>query len=69
MPSQNSTEVQPANLDVHGVAEFYNISAKTVSRLVKAGDLPQPLRLGRLCRWSVASLPTSPTSAEQLSAA
>lgn len=37
--------------DVEDVAAMYRISAQTVRNLVKRGELPQPLRVGRLFRW------------------
>lgn len=41
----------PAMLDVAGVAELLGISTRHVRRLVDAGKCPQPVRLGRVCRW------------------
>ena len=38
-------------LNAQGVAKFLNCSIRTVWRLVASGDLPQPLRVGRIIRW------------------
>lgn len=39
-------------LDARGVAALLCCSAKTVTRLVAASELPAPIKLGRLARWS-----------------
>jgi excisionase family DNA binding protein len=41
----------PVMLDVGGVAELLGVSPRHVRRLVDAGKCPQPVRLGRVCRW------------------
>lgn len=38
-------------VDVEGFAELLDISTRHVRRLVDAGKCPQPVRLGRSCRW------------------
>jgi excisionase family DNA binding protein len=38
-------------LDVEHVAELLGVSTRHVRRLVDAGKCPQPVRLGRACRW------------------
>lgn len=43
-------------LDVHGVASLLNCSARHVYRLVDAGKVPSPLRLGSLIRFSRSSI-------------
>lgn len=40
-----------ALLDVHGVAQLLNCSARHVIRLADAGLMPSPVRIGRLTRW------------------
>lgn len=43
-------------LDVNQVAALLGCSPRHVYRLVDAGKMPQPVRLGALVRWSRASL-------------
>jgi excisionase family DNA binding protein len=43
--------VPPAMLDADGFAELLGVSTRHVRRLVDAGKCPQPVRLGRSCRW------------------
>ena len=44
--------VKPAALlDVKQLAGLLNCSARHIYRLVDAGRMPQPLRLGALIRW------------------
>lgn len=43
---------EPALLDAAGVARLLAISPRSVWRMADAGDLPPPIRIGRLCRWS-----------------
>ena len=40
-----------ALLDVQGVAELLDCSARHVYRLADAGRMPRPVRLGALVRW------------------
>ena len=49
-------------LNVHEVAEWLGVSDPTVRRLVAKGELPQPIRLGRLVRWRAKDIETSFTS-------
>ena len=50
-------ESVPAELlDVRAVAKLCNCSARHVVRLADAGDMPAPHKLGRLLRWSRATL-------------
>ena len=49
--------IDPALLvDVRAVAVLLNVSAKTVKRLADAGQIPPPLKLGHLRRWSKAAI-------------
>lgn len=41
----------PAMFDVEAVAGMLGVSTRHVRRLVDAGKCPQPVRLGRVCRW------------------
>ena len=41
----------PAMLDVEQFADMLGVSTRHVRRLVDAGKAPQPVRLGRTCRW------------------
>lgn len=43
-------------LDVRAVAKLCDCSARHVSRLADAGDMPPPHKLGRLLRWPRATL-------------
>jgi excisionase family DNA binding protein len=43
-------------VDVQGVAELLDCSARHVTRLSDAGKMPQPVRLGGLVRWSAAAI-------------
>ena len=43
---------QPLLIDSRQVGELLNLSARTVWRLLSAGKLPQPVRIGRSVRWS-----------------
>lgn len=40
-----------AMLDIVAFAETLGVSTRHVRRLVDAGKCPQPVRLGRVCRW------------------
>jgi excisionase family DNA binding protein len=39
-------------LTVDTLADMLGVSTRHVRRLVDAGKCPQPVRLGRACRWS-----------------
>ena len=45
-------------LDVHDVAAICGCSARHVKRLADLGEIPAPIRLGHLRRWSKAALET-----------
>lgn len=57
-PSANGTTAAgpPLLLDARHMAALLGISARTVVRLAARGELPPPLRLGHLVRWSRAAL-------------
>jgi len=46
----------PLLLDVRSVARLVGCSTKHIRRMVRAGKLPTPVKVGRLTRWSRASL-------------
>ena len=47
----------PVYLSAAGVAERYGVHANTVWRWAKAGQIPQPVKLGpRATRWDVREL-------------
>ena len=46
----------PRYLDLPSLAVFLGVSTRSVSRMVDRGDLPQPEKLGRLCRWNEATV-------------
>ena len=47
-----SAETKPLLIDSRQVGELLNLSTRTVWRLLSAGKLPQPVRIGRSVRWS-----------------
>ena len=38
-------------LNIHDVARMLQISARKIELMVASGELPRPIRLGRLRRW------------------
>lgn len=48
-------ESRAVAIDANACASRYGISKRHWLRLVDAGKAPQPLRLGRLVRWAIAS--------------
>ncbi len=47
---------QPALMDAEDVAKTLNCSRRTVRRLADSGQIPAPIRLGRLLRWDRRAL-------------
>lgn len=43
---------EPRLLDTAGLASLLGVSTRTLARMVKNGDIPQPLAIGRLRRWN-----------------
>jgi predicted DNA-binding transcriptional regulator AlpA len=39
-------------VDASELASILGISTRTLARMVKKGDVPQPLAVGRLRRWN-----------------
>lgn len=60
--SQNNeserAETKPLLIDSRQVGELLNLSTRTVWRLLSAGKLPKPVRIGRSVRWSRSDLET-----------
>lgn len=42
--------------DLRGVAARLVVSERTVERMVEAGKMPPPMKLGRLRRWRLADV-------------
>lgn len=53
---KTSEDVNEVLLTVKAVGTKFNISTRTVWRLVERGDLPRPVRIGRCCRWFEADI-------------
>lgn len=56
MQPRHATKTQPVPattqlFDVQAVAELLRCSPRHVYRLVDAGRMPRPVKLGQLCRW------------------
>jgi excisionase family DNA binding protein len=50
------TRELPEMLDVNDVAALLSCSSRHIYRLADMGRMPQPTKLGALCRWSRTSL-------------
>ncbi len=48
--------VTSAFLDTAAVADRYAVSRKHIFRLIDAGKIPQPLRIGHALRWRLSTL-------------
>lgn len=46
-------------LDTPAVADIYGISKRSVPRLVEAGVIPKPIKIGRAVRWLPADIRAS----------
>jgi len=55
MPQQHSTGSQklttPTLITVEDVANLMQVSTRTIWRLLSAGKIPTPLRIGKSVRW------------------
>ena len=51
LAGRDRAPVDPALLNVRGVAALLSCAARTVYRLADAGRLPGPVRVGGLVRW------------------
>ena len=47
---------ETALLDINQVASILNCSSRHVQRMVDAGRMPKPLRLGYLVRWDKSTI-------------
>ena len=45
-------------LNIGAVAQLFGCSSRHVSRMADAGQMPRPLRLGKLMRWSRDAIET-----------
>jgi excisionase family DNA binding protein len=39
-------------VDAAGLASLLGISTRTLARMVKSGEIPRPVEMGRLRRWN-----------------
>lgn len=46
-----SPAIEPELIDIPWLAHMLSLSAKTVRRMVNAGEIPKTIRLGRQIRW------------------
>lgn len=51
-----STDTAPVLLTAEEVAAMLGVSERTLWRLLSAGKIPQPVRIGRNTRWRVAEI-------------
>jgi excisionase family DNA binding protein len=52
MPQMTSTPALQSFMDVNDVADYLKVSKRTVWRLIKRPEFPQPVRFGgRVNRW------------------
>ncbi len=71
-----SPPADPAFLDIQAVAAMLHCSPRHVTRQVKEGRMPAPVKFGRLSRWPRAALeawivagcpcPTEPSASQNL---
>jgi excisionase family DNA binding protein len=52
----NQFESPAILLDVKTVARLLSCSSRHVWRMADSGDMPRPVKLGSLCRWSRQSI-------------
>ena len=52
----STTELMPCLIDVRGAAKMLAISERNVWRLLKDGQIPSPVHIGRTTRWRVEDL-------------
>lgn len=51
MPRAKSSAITSLVLDANEVAQLLGVSRRTVYRLLDAGDIPKPMKLGNATRW------------------
>jgi len=54
--NEAETAMSDRLLSLPQTADVLNISARTVWRLVAAGQIPAPVRIGRACRWCCSDI-------------
>lgn len=54
--TESPTQVESAFKTAPQCGERYEVSVRHWSRLVESGKAPQPVRFGRLTRWSLQTL-------------
>jgi len=47
---------EPRLLDAAGLASLLGVSTRTLATMVKNGDIPKPLAIGRLRRWNPVAI-------------
>jgi excisionase family DNA binding protein len=55
---ESATDHGQRLISVDRVAELLDVSVRTVWRLRSAGQIPEPVKLGRSIRWNAAELST-----------
>ena len=51
-----STETAPMLISAEELATLMQVSERTLWRLLSAGKVPQPVRIGRNTRWRLAEI-------------
>jgi len=51
-----STDTAPQLIRAEDVARMMGVSERTLWRLLSAGKVPQPVRIGRSTRWRLAEV-------------
>ena len=51
-----STDTTPLLINAEEVARMMDVSERTLWRLVSAGKVPTPVRIGRSTRWRLAEV-------------
>lgn len=51
------TDITPSLVDVRGAARIFSVSERSIWRMLRNGEFPQPVRIGcRATRWCVDDL-------------
>ena len=51
-----STNIIPCLVDVRGAARMFSVSERSIWRMLRNGEFPTPVRIGRSTRWHTADL-------------
>ena len=51
MSQIKNPKIRSSTLDINQVAHLLGVSERTVYRLLDAGQIPKPLKLGHAIRW------------------